>query len=84
MLHDLRSLGPVTRRNTKAERLKALKSLNRHPERVRAPWFQTGSFFDAQDLVHQVRDGAPCEARGRFQGRGRRALWPLPSGVLSG
>lgn len=41
----------VTRRNTKAERLKALKSLNRHPERVRAPWFQTGSFFDAQDLV---------------------------------
>jgi transposase len=41
----------VIRRNTKAERLKALKSLNRHPERVRAPWFQSGSFFDAQDLV---------------------------------
>lgn len=41
----------MTRRNTKAERLKALKSLNRHPERVRAAWFQTGSFFDAQDLV---------------------------------
>lgn len=41
----------MTRRNTKAERLKALKSLNRHPERVRATWFQTGSFFDAQDLV---------------------------------
>jgi len=41
----------MTKRNTKAERLKALKSLNRHPERVRAPWFQTGHFFDAQDLV---------------------------------
>ena len=41
----------MTRRNTKAERLKALKSLNRRPERVRAPWFKTGSFFDAQDLV---------------------------------
>jgi transposase len=41
----------VTRRNTKAERLKALKSLNRHPERVQATWFQTGSFFDPQDLV---------------------------------
>jgi transposase len=35
----------------KAERLKALGSLNRHPERVRAAWFQTGAFFDAQDLV---------------------------------
>jgi transposase len=41
----------MAKRNTKAERLKALKSLNRHPERVQAPWFQTGTFFDAQDLV---------------------------------
>jgi transposase len=41
----------MAKRNTKAERLMALKSLNRHPERVRAPWFQTGTFFDAQDLV---------------------------------
>jgi transposase len=41
----------VTRRNTKDARLKALKSLNRHPERVRAAWFQTGGFFDPQDLV---------------------------------
>jgi transposase len=41
----------MAKRNTKAERLKALKSLNRHPERVRAPWFHTGTFFDAQDLV---------------------------------
>lgn len=41
----------MAKRNTKAERLEALKSLNRHPERVQAPWFQTGTFFDAQDLV---------------------------------
>ena len=41
----------MTRRNTKAERLKAGKSLNRHPERVSAAWFQSGGFFDAQDLV---------------------------------
>ena len=56
----------MTQPNTKAERLKALKSLNRHPERVCAPWFQTGTFFDAQDLVqvkyqmlcHVSQDGA--------------------------
>lgn len=42
----------MTKRTSgKAERLKALRVLNRHPERVRAAWFQTGSFFDAQDLV---------------------------------
>jgi transposase len=41
----------MANRNTKAERLKALRSLNRHPERVRAAEFQTGSFFDPQDLV---------------------------------
>src|ERR1700676_2603637 len=41
----------MTKRNTKAERLKALNVLNHHPERVRAAWFQTGAFFDAQDLV---------------------------------
>ena len=41
----------TTRTSGKAERLKALRVLNRHPERVRAAWFQTGSFFDAQELV---------------------------------
>jgi transposase len=50
-LHENSSSIVVTRRNTKPERLKALKSLNRHPERVRAAWFQTGTFFDPQDLV---------------------------------
>lgn len=25
--------------------------MNRHPERVRAPWFQAEGFFDARDLV---------------------------------
>ena len=39
------------RTSSKAERLKALRVLNHHPERVRAAWFQTGTFFDAQDLV---------------------------------
>ena len=41
----------MAERNPKAERLKALHILNRHPERVRAAWFQAGTFFDAHDLV---------------------------------
>ncbi|WP_429568910.1 helix-turn-helix domain-containing protein [Paraburkholderia sp. JPY419] len=35
----------------KLERLKRLGVLNPHPERVRAPWFQSGDFFDANDLI---------------------------------
>lgn len=35
----------------KLERLKNLGVLNPHPERVRAPWFQSGDFFDANDLT---------------------------------
>jgi transposase len=39
------------KRNAKAERLKQLGSLNAHPERVRASWFQADGFFDPRDLV---------------------------------
>jgi len=39
------------KRDAKAERLKRLGSLNAHPERVRAAWFQASSFFDPRDLV---------------------------------
>lgn len=35
----------------KLERLNRLGVLNPHPERVRAPWFQSGEFFDANDLI---------------------------------
>lgn len=38
----------------KRERLDHLGVLNPHPERVQAPWFQSGDFFDAHDLI-QVR-----------------------------
>lgn len=38
-------------RNSKRERLAHHKTLNRHPERVRAPHFQRSSFFDPVDLV---------------------------------
>jgi transposase len=35
----------------KTAHLKQQGGLNRHPERVRAPWFAGGGFFDARDLV---------------------------------
>lgn len=35
----------------KLKRLAQLAVLNAHPERVHAPWFLTGDFFDARDLV---------------------------------
>jgi transposase len=38
-------------RDRKTERLKQQGGLNRHPERVRAPWFASDRFFDARDLV---------------------------------
>jgi transposase len=37
--------------NRKAQHLKQTGGLNRHPERVRAPWFQADGFFDSRDLV---------------------------------
>lgn len=56
----------LPKRDTKAERLKALGALNPSPQRVRAPWFGAGGFFDARDLVqvkyemlrHANREGA--------------------------
>jgi hypothetical protein len=35
----------------KAKHLEQQGALNRHPERVRAPWFQADGFFDARDMV---------------------------------
>jgi transposase len=73
----------VTRRNTKAERLKALRSLNRHPERVRAAWFQTGNFFDPEDLVqvkyemlrHVKHEGASKAEAATLFGMSRPAFY---------
>jgi transposase len=38
-------------RSRKVQHLKDTGGLNRHPERVRAPWFKDEGFFDAHDLV---------------------------------
>lgn len=41
----------LAKRDAKTKRLDQQGALNRHPERVRAPWFQVQGFFDARDLV---------------------------------
>lgn len=41
----------LAKRDTKAKHLEQQGALNRHPERVRASWFQADGFFDARDLV---------------------------------
>ena|SRR6202047_2319328 len=79
----------MTKRNTKAERLKALNVLNHHPERVRAAWFQTGSFFDAQDLVqvkyemlrHVKHEGASKAEAATLFGMSRPAFYQAEGAV---
>jgi len=36
---------------TKIDRLREMGMLNAQPQRVRAPWFESSGFFDANDLV---------------------------------
>ena len=56
----------LAKRDTKAKLLEQQGALNRFPERVQAPWFQTEGFFDPRDLVqvkyemlrHASTDGA--------------------------
>lgn len=55
----------VSKPSTKIERLRQAGTLNPQPQRVQAAWFQTGGFFDANDLVqvkyemlrHSQQDG---------------------------
>lgn len=60
---------------TKLDRLRQAGILNTQPQRVQAAWFQTGGFFDANDLVqvkyemlrHARQDGVTkAEAAGLF------------------
>ncbi|MCY4532688.1 MAG: helix-turn-helix domain-containing protein [Gammaproteobacteria bacterium] len=41
----------MSQQESKTVRLRALGTLNPHPERVQAPTFQTNTFFDPHDLV---------------------------------
>ena len=45
-------MAALATRDTKSKHLEQQGALNRHPEGVRAPWFQAAAgFFDARDLV---------------------------------
>src|SRR5471032_2908047 len=45
-------MGPLmTKPPSKRDRLREVGSLNPHPDRIRAPWFRSGDFFDPDDLV---------------------------------
>jgi transposase len=73
----------TTLMSDKSRRLKAGQALNRHPERVRAAWFQAGGFFDAQDLVqvkyemlrHVKQDGASKAEAAALFGLSRPAFY---------
>ncbi|MGH6637015.1 MAG: helix-turn-helix domain-containing protein [Polaromonas sp.] len=41
----------MSKPTTKLDRLRQAGTLNAQPQRVQAPWFQPGGFFDANDLV---------------------------------
>jgi transposase len=41
----------MSKPETKLERLRRLGMLNPDPQRIQAPWFQSGDFFDPHDLV---------------------------------
>ncbi len=41
----------MTKSEPKRERLRQQGVLNPEPERIKAPWFRSGDFFDANDLL---------------------------------
>lgn len=51
VLYNKSSHQTVSKFTTKIERLRQAGTLNPRPQRVLAAWFQTGGFFDANDLV---------------------------------
>ena len=48
---NLTGTAKVTKPDPKLERLRLQGLLNPDPESVRAPWFQSGDFFDPHDLL---------------------------------
>jgi transposase len=75
--------GTLMKPDPKHQRLKRQGVLNPSPERVRAPWFQAGDFFDAHDLVQtkyemlrhvRVDQAAKAEAAALF-GMSRPTLY---------
>jgi len=73
----------VAKPPTKIDRLRRQGGLNPQPERVLAPWFSGGGFFDANDLVqvkyemlrHARRDGVTKAAAASLFGLSRPTFY---------
>ena len=77
----------MTKPDPKLERLRLQGLLNPDPKRVRAPWFQSGNFFDAHDLLqtkyemlrHVRIDGASKADAATLFGMSRPTLYQAES-----
>ena len=73
---------------SKLERLRCQGLLNTEPERIRAPWFHSGDFFDANDLLqaryemlrHVQIDGASKAAAAVLFGVSRPTFYQAEAG----
>ena len=80
----------MTKPDPKRERLNRQGVLNPHPERVRAPLFDSGDFFDARDLVQtkyemlrqvRVEQASKAEAAALF-GLSRPTLYQAQAALV--
>jgi len=81
----------MTRPPSKRDRLRELGALNPHPDRIRAPWFRSGDFFDPDDLVqvkyemlrHVRVDGASKAGAAALFGMSRPTFYQAESAFAS-
>ena len=81
----------MTRPPSKRDRLRELGALNPHPDRIRAPWFRSGDFFDPDDLVqvkyemlrHVRVDGASKAEAAALFGMSRPTFYQAESAFAS-
>jgi transposase len=81
----------MTKPPSKRDRLRELGALNPHPDRIRAPWFRSGDFFDPDDLVqvkyemlrHVRVDGASKAEAAALFGMSRPTFYQAESAFAS-
>ena len=85
-------MGPLmTKPPSKRDRLRELGGLNSHPDRIRAPWFRSGDFFDPDDMVqvkyemlrHVQVDGASKAEAAALFGMSRPTFYQAESAFAS-
>jgi transposase len=85
-------MGPLmTKPPSKRDRLRELGGLNPHPDRIQAPWFRSGDFFDPDDMVqvkyemlrHVQVDGASKAEAAALFGMSRPTFYQAESAFAS-